>query len=112
MTLDLPQGLLTFYCPLAGPVSGEADALRKRTLAWAHRFDLGEGDDQRAALFAQTGATMAAYLSPLAKGDVAQAFSDYNAWAWAANDRSGSAEHGENQARSPRRWCHHQAMVG
>jgi hypothetical protein len=82
--------LLTFYCPLPAEVSPEADMLRQHTQEWAKRFDLGEGDAERGALFALTGAVFAAHVYPHARGEVAQALADYDAWAWAANDFVGS----------------------
>ena len=82
--------LLTFYCPLSAEVSFEADVLRQRTQDWARRFDLGQGSAERAAMFALTGAVFAAHVYPHARGEVAQALADYDAWAWAANDFVGS----------------------
>jgi hypothetical protein len=82
--------LLTFYCPLTADVSPEADLLQQRTNDWAKRFDLGEGDAERTATFALTGAVFAAHVYPHARGEVAQALADYDAWAWAANDFVGS----------------------
>jgi hypothetical protein len=82
--------LLAFYCPLAAEVSPEAETLQQRTQEWAKRFDLGEGDPERAAIFALTGAVFAAHVYPHARGEAAQALADYDAWAWAANDFVGS----------------------
>jgi len=82
--------LLTFYCPLSAEVSPEADLLQQRTYDWAKHFDLGEGDAERTATFALTGAVFAAHVYPHARGEVAQALADYDAWAWAANDFVGS----------------------
>ncbi|GAB2707030.1 terpene synthase family protein [Nocardia thraciensis] len=79
--------LLSFYCPTvlveeAGP---DADRVRERTLAWARRFDLGDGDTQHTTMVALTGAASVAHLFPHATGALAQALADYNAWAWVAN---------------------------
>jgi Terpene synthase family 2, C-terminal metal binding len=79
--------LLSFFCPLQSQASPEAQRLQENTLAWARRFDLGEGNAERTDMCAVTGATLATYMTPQARGDLAQALSDYDAWAWAANER-------------------------
>ncbi|MEU3743261.1 hypothetical protein AB0E78_40190 [Streptomyces sp. NPDC032198] len=82
--------LLAFHCPLEEEVSPESDQLLDRTLAWAKHHRLGTTDEQT-AMFAMTGATFAAHMYPHTRGETAQAFSDYDAWGWAANERVGSA---------------------
>ncbi|MEV6235884.1 hypothetical protein [Lentzea sp. NPDC051838] len=82
--------LLTFYCPLPQEVSEQHDDLRENTLTWVRKFDLADGDPQRTIMLAFTGAAYSAYATPHATGATAQALSDYNAWAWAANDVAGS----------------------
>lgn len=88
--MDLPPQLLCFYCPLETEVNPDFRQLGQRTLAWVRRFDLGSGDPGRATMLGLTGAAYAAHANPHATGELAQAFADYNAWAWAANDAAGS----------------------
>jgi Terpene synthase family 2, C-terminal metal binding len=83
--------LLSFYCPLPSQTSPEAEQLKESTLAWARRFDLAEGDANRTDMCAATGTALATHMTPHARGDLAQALSDYNAWAWAVNERSDEA---------------------
>ncbi|MGW6286426.1 terpene synthase family protein [Streptomyces sp. NPDC055107] len=113
-TEALPAELLTFYCPLTPETSPEADQLQHNALAWAQKYDLGAGDDRRTAKYALTAAAWSANGTPHARGQVAQALCDYNAWAWVANDLVNSGRptceivaafgRWERIIRSPRSW--------
>jgi Terpene synthase family 2, C-terminal metal binding len=84
--------LLSFYCPLTAEVSPHAQRMCEHTLVWARRFDLGEGDDRRTTMLAATGATAMTHMFPHATGGLAQALSDYSAWAWMPNDLGESGQ--------------------
>jgi Terpene synthase family 2, C-terminal metal binding len=110
----LPAALLTFYCPLTPETSPETEELRRNTLAWADRYGLGAGDAQLTAKYALTAAAWSTHGTPHARGSVAQALCDYNAWAWVANDLVNSGKptcdivttfgRWERIIRSPRSW--------
>ncbi|MET9480625.1 hypothetical protein [Streptomyces sp. NPDC006638] len=110
----LPAELLTFYCPLVPETSPEADQLRSHVLAWAETYDLGSGDARLTAKYALTAAAWSTHGTPHARGEVALALCDYNAWAWVANDLATSGRptceivaafgRWERVIRSPRSW--------
>ncbi|MGW8782603.1 terpene synthase family protein [Streptomyces sp. NPDC055796] len=82
--------LLSFYCPLPAEVCPETERMRERTLQWAQRFDLGQGDAQRTRMLALNSSVFSAHMYPHATGELGQALSDYGAWAWIPNDLTGS----------------------
>ncbi|MEU3778134.1 hypothetical protein AB0F11_34040 [Streptomyces sp. NPDC032472] len=100
----IPAEMLAFYCPFDEEVNPQAETLRERTLAWAERYDLGEGNKARTVQFALTGSALIAHCYPHARGELAQALSDYSAWAWLANDHVGRARPSSEDLAEFGRW--------
>ncbi|MGX1887145.1 terpene synthase family protein [Streptomyces sp. NPDC055287] len=84
--------LLAFYCPLPTGVCPDRKAMTEGTLAWAQRFDLGQGDEHTTMKLALNAGVFSAHMYPHATGDLGQALSDYAAWAWIPNDICGSGQ--------------------
>ncbi|MEU9113274.1 hypothetical protein AB0D04_16205 [Streptomyces sp. NPDC048483] len=104
ITEEIDAGLLTFYCPLPAQESPEAVLLQQRTLEWAEKFDLGCGDPERTAMLASVGAAYTIHVTPHAAGPTAQALCDYNAWAWAANERVSASRQASEFIVDAGRW--------
>ncbi|WP_153995407.1 terpene synthase family protein [Mycobacteroides abscessus] len=83
--------ILQFYCPFTAESNPEGSEILRATTDWAARYDLGAGDLGKTEMLAQTGVAYTVCATPHARGALAQALSDYNAWAWAINDFVGSA---------------------
>lgn len=96
--------LLAFYSPLIAEIHPDAERLRARTHAWAQQFDLGAGSTRLTTMLAQTGADFTAHALPHAPGEIAQAFSDYNAWAWFPSEFAGSGRPTSDVVASLARW--------
>ncbi|MGH3829260.1 MAG: terpene synthase family protein [Pseudonocardiaceae bacterium] len=93
MTFNLvPDGFFTFYSPFSEEVSSTVEDLETGTLSWAEKFDLGQGDARATLLYALTGSKFMCHVYPHAKGNLAQALSDYSAWGFAANDHAVPAD--------------------
>jgi hypothetical protein len=82
------DGLFSFYSPFPEEVNSTVENLEIGTLAWAEKFDLGQGDAQATTLYALTGAKFMAHVYPHVDGNLAQVLSDYSAWGFAANDHA------------------------
>jgi len=83
---EVPEGFLSFYCPLPEQVGRDKELLMTETLAWSQRFDLGAGDDAATYKYGVAGTYTVAHLFPHATGELAQVLSDYSAWAFTVND--------------------------
>lgn len=106
--------ILQFYCPFTTETNPEGARLLRATVDWASRYDLGSGNPAKTQMLAQTGVAYTVCANPHVRGELAQALSDYNAWAWTVNDFVGSAVstadavyrlgRWERIVRSPRSW--------
>ncbi|MEU9116244.1 prenyltransferase/squalene oxidase repeat-containing protein [Streptomyces sp. NPDC048483] len=78
--------LPAFYCPFPPALHPLAAAADARSLAWMHEHQLCTDDGERTRM-AQTGCgQLAGRMSPSARADLLQIFSDYTLWAFAFDD--------------------------
>ncbi|AYF77940.1 hypothetical protein D7D52_33620 [Nocardia yunnanensis] len=106
--------ILQFYCPFTAETNPEGARILRATVDWASRYDLGSGNPAKTEMLAQTGVAYTVCANPHVRGELAQALSDYNAWAWTINDFVGAAVstaeavyrlgRWERIVRSPQSW--------
>ena len=81
------DGFFSSCSPFSEEMNPTVENLEIGTLSWAEKFDLGQGDAQATTFYALTGAKFMSHVYPHVNGNLAQALSDYNSWAFAANDQ-------------------------